>query len=284
MAIDFRMTSQCNMNCRYCFGTRLPAQRDRKQLLSFFEKAREADCKSIVFTGGEPTLDPDFPDYVRGLKNMGYHLVLSTNGTFWKHDELKELIMTSFDCVALPLDSSAPQVHNAMRQGLDDHHTLILDVCEELSRGERQGPKLKIGTVVSKENIHTLDSLMDILPVAPDIWKLYQLAHGSANEAYYLANRIPDEEFLTKVQQLKEQNRCAKTQIAYSLEHDRDGKYLFLEPDGSLLTIQDNQEVRIGNVYSEFSSILDAVDKRIDHQKLKENYTISFMGIEHAET
>lgn len=45
---------------------------------------------AVVITGGEPTLQPDLPEFIRKVKSMGYSVALETNGT--NFEMLKNLI------------------------------------------------------------------------------------------------------------------------------------------------------------------------------------------------
>lgn len=49
--------------------------------LFVFLKSRIGKLEAVVITGGEPTIQPDLPDFISKIKNLGYLVKLDTNGT-----------------------------------------------------------------------------------------------------------------------------------------------------------------------------------------------------------
>lgn len=90
----------CNFRCPYCHnrdivfaddsiknGTLIPYS--DQALFSFLEKRRRI-LTGVCVTGGEPTLNPDLPDFFRRIKALGYSTKLDTNGS--NPDMLRRLI------------------------------------------------------------------------------------------------------------------------------------------------------------------------------------------------
>ena len=78
-------TQGCSFRCRFCHNPGLiPAL--ALQLISneeFFAKLNEHKkmVGAVTITGGEPTLQPDLPEFIKRLKDEGYKVKLDTNGT-----------------------------------------------------------------------------------------------------------------------------------------------------------------------------------------------------------
>ena len=95
----------CNLNCNYCdtddsksekSGTLMAPQQVSEEI----EKILTPDCKTISFTGGEPSLYPDFISQVS--KNFNLKIMLETNGTLPDNiDLIDELDIVSLD-IKLP--------------------------------------------------------------------------------------------------------------------------------------------------------------------------------------
>lgn len=49
--------------------------------LFVFLKSRINKLEAVVITGGEPTIQPDLPDFIAKIKNLGYSVKLDTNGS-----------------------------------------------------------------------------------------------------------------------------------------------------------------------------------------------------------
>lgn len=73
----------CNFRCPFCHNYELIANpedlMEEEQLLSFLQK-RKGLLQGVCVTGGEPTLQPQLPEFLRKLRAMGYSVKLDTNG------------------------------------------------------------------------------------------------------------------------------------------------------------------------------------------------------------
>ena len=82
----------CNFRCPFCHNGQLlenaPAVMENHELLTFL-KSRKGILDGVCITGGEPSLDPQLPELLRQIKQMGYLIKLDTNGS--RPDVLKSL-------------------------------------------------------------------------------------------------------------------------------------------------------------------------------------------------
>lgn len=80
-------TQGCNFRCPYCHnGALLPMAVDAATLVPeaevmAFLRARRGRLGGVVVSGGEPTLQPALPDFLRRVKALGYAVKLDTNGS-----------------------------------------------------------------------------------------------------------------------------------------------------------------------------------------------------------
>lgn len=82
------LTNRCNYHCPLCFagdedsaGYFLPVERVRR-MLSALLKTSPAPCRNVQFSGGEPTLHPEFPRILQIAREMGFsHIQVATNGS-----------------------------------------------------------------------------------------------------------------------------------------------------------------------------------------------------------
>ncbi len=79
--------SGCNLRCPFCHnpGLVLPEQSNgpgisEAEALSFLEQ-RKGKLDGVCVTGGEPTLQPGLPEFLKKLRELGYAIKLDTNGT-----------------------------------------------------------------------------------------------------------------------------------------------------------------------------------------------------------
>ncbi len=91
----------CNLNCNYC-DTKNSLSRDKgvlmtpEEVVSEIERILTPDCHMISFTGGEPSLYPDFINRVSELTNL--NIMLESNGTLPDNiDLINKLDIVSLD-------------------------------------------------------------------------------------------------------------------------------------------------------------------------------------------
>ncbi len=78
-------TGGCNYRCPFCHnaslatGHTIPAFTE-EEILQFLQ-TRIGILEGVCVTGGEPTLQPQLPSFLRKIKDMGYLIKLDTNGS-----------------------------------------------------------------------------------------------------------------------------------------------------------------------------------------------------------
>ena len=82
------LTNRCDMNCPVCFANansagylyEMTLEQVRKMLQTFLNM-RPVPCRFVQFSGGEPTIHPQFLEIVRMAKEMGFtQIQVATNG------------------------------------------------------------------------------------------------------------------------------------------------------------------------------------------------------------
>ena len=79
----------CNLRCPFCHNAHLLVKPGRaamaeeietSKLIPFLEE-RRGFLDAVVFSGGEPTINPELPQVIRQVKETGYLVKLDTNGS-----------------------------------------------------------------------------------------------------------------------------------------------------------------------------------------------------------
>lgn len=248
--IDLRLTSLCNWNCPYCFGCKNIVAMPYEKLVKLLFFFKESGVKRLVITGGEPTLYPQIHQLLAKAKELGFSIILSTNGTFFKEDKAYiDALLENIDWIGLPLDSWDCNESARIRQR---DYKDIKNIISLIHYIQNSHPKvrIKIGSVVCQINKHTIIDLLEKIDFKPDSWKIYQLCQNRNNMEFYSKNSIPDCEFIDIMSQIKKRYTDIKVPIFGCMEKQRDGQYLFCEPDGSIMVIKDNSEICIGNFFN----------------------------------
>ena len=182
-------TIGCNFRCPYCYVPQLILPEKIKKLkeipiaeiFSFLQKNKGLN-EAVVITGGEPTLQPDLPEFIRRVKAMGYSVALETNGT--NFEMLKNLIEEKLvDYVELDIKNRL----DFEKYNLTVGEVLTEEVFENVKKSIKLLLEGKIAyefrTTVVKE-FHTVE---DIVEIAKAI---------KGAEVYYLQNLRADVEVI----------------------------------------------------------------------------------------
>ena len=115
-------TQGCDFRCPFCHnGQLIPNDATGEALMPEDEvmqqlESRRKHIAGIVITGGEPTLQPDLPDFIRNVKTIGLAVKLDTNGS--RPDVLQKLLNEHLlDYVAM--DIKAPMNRYATLAGVE---------------------------------------------------------------------------------------------------------------------------------------------------------------------
>lgn len=100
----------CNFRCPYCHNAMLVTEEKSgdvfsdEEILAYLKK-RKGILDGVCFTGGEPLIQKELPDFIRKVKELGFLVKLDTNGSF--PERLKELVNEGLvDYVAMDIKNS----------------------------------------------------------------------------------------------------------------------------------------------------------------------------------
>jgi pyruvate formate lyase activating enzyme len=118
-------TSGCNFRCPFCQNPELvlPERMKKQPQINendFFDflKSRQGLLDGICLTGGEPTIQPDLPKFIRQIKNLGFLVKLDTNG--YNPSVLDKLVKKKLvDYLAMDIKSSPERYSQATGLKLD---------------------------------------------------------------------------------------------------------------------------------------------------------------------
>lgn len=107
--------NRCNCRCMMCDIWRIQESRDITpgDLQPHLARFRELGVQWIVFSGGEPQLNPQWPELARVLRNEGIRITILTAGLLLEDEAAT--VATSVDDIIVSLDGPA-EVHNRIRR------------------------------------------------------------------------------------------------------------------------------------------------------------------------
>jgi pyruvate formate lyase activating enzyme len=107
--------SGCNFRCPFCYSQELVLpeaikkhlQMDEDYFFSFLAE-RQGMIDGCVICGGEPTINPELPEFLKKIKGLGFAIKLDTNGS--NPEMLKKLIEEKLiDYVAMDIKAPLEQ-------------------------------------------------------------------------------------------------------------------------------------------------------------------------------
>lgn len=110
-------TGGCNFRCPFCHNGDLVLHPESQPLIAPEEvldhlKKRKGILEGVCITGGEPTLQPDLPDFIALIRELGYLVKLDTNG--YNPKVLRQLLSDGMlDYVAMDIKASLPNYGRA---------------------------------------------------------------------------------------------------------------------------------------------------------------------------
>ena len=156
-------TQGCNMRCPFCQngGLVLPEHfedpLDESAILAKIKK-RSHVLEGVCISGGEPTLQPDLPEFLQQIKAMGLSVKLDSNG--FRPDLLKQFYKDGLiDKVAMDIKSS--RENYAKTAGLPPAADLLLPYEESVDFLLHSGIDYEFRTTLVK-GLHTPEDMRDI--------------------------------------------------------------------------------------------------------------------------
>jgi radical SAM protein with 4Fe4S-binding SPASM domain len=154
--VYFELTRHCNLACRTCFNNSHQPLHDELttlEILGIVAQLDQLGTFEIRFTGGEPTMHPDFREIVTFAQERGLYVSLGTNGVYsaqvrsWIYESGVNWFIVSLD--------GTEEVNDRVR-GRGTYRQVVRTL-DELAR--RPHVRVRLNMVVGRHNVHTIESL-----------------------------------------------------------------------------------------------------------------------------
>lgn len=116
--ITIELTNRCNLRCEHCFDGRHRADGDLDMMImeKILHGAKEHGFHHLSFTGGEPTLHPEFTRILEMSSQAGYTFGFVSNG--WNFTNLYESFLPHrkrLSAITFSLDGAQEATHDRLR-------------------------------------------------------------------------------------------------------------------------------------------------------------------------
>ncbi len=143
----------CNMRCGYCHNPQIVRSKglvSTDDALAFLKK-RQGLLDGVVLSGGEATLSPALPDFIKKARALGYAIKLDTNGT--RPDVMERLLADRLlDYVALDYKAPAAKFKALTRHTDFATFSKTLDLL-----GASHAPPFEVRTTVHTDLLNEQD-------------------------------------------------------------------------------------------------------------------------------
>lgn len=241
----FEISSRCNMNCEFCFSD---WRNNREQIST--EKAKHVidvlidnGLKAINLTGGDPLVRDDIIEIIKYCKDKGLMTIISTNGILLPQ---KEDVLNYIDAINLPLDSFDPMIHNKMRPcALENHHEHVLKLVDYIS-SKYPKVKIKINTMVGKENINDIPNMFTLMDSKILSWKLGKFFASGYGKDYRKRFEVDKDVYELLMKKVKENYKNSIiVEEDFEIENDYD---VFVDGNGNLCEVTENGVMDRGSI------------------------------------
>jgi len=285
------LTNRCNMRCPICFANAgavgYVCQPDYEQIVRQLQALRDLrpiPCTAIQFTGGEPTIHPDFLKIVATAREMGFsHIQIATNGlTLADRDFARRCHDVGLHTLYLQFDGVGEDPHRHTRNypGIWAKKLATIANCRELGMKVCLVPTIlkgvndeQVETIFrfAVENIDTVSAIsyqpvsfsgrIDREEVARHRFTLADLAHGiaRASGASPLRDMFPLS-IVTPLSQILEA-LTGKPKIRPSCHPDcAFGSYFFVSPEGKAYPFP--QVVNVEGMFTDMNRLAARIRRR----------------------
>lgn len=163
--IVLEMTSACNIRCKMCGRTAVDFKPTifKKDWLNIFEPIADKIEEVTLLGWGEPTLHPQFTEFLAWAEKKGLRKFFCTNGT--QLGKLKEDIFKyKVDLLTVSLDGAFAETNNSIRCGADfDTITgYIKDIVEEKKKRNVSYPHMSIVMTMMESNFREFPKYVEL--------------------------------------------------------------------------------------------------------------------------
>ena len=152
----------CNFRCPFCQNSSLVLAPEKEQtykeeeILGFLKK-RKGILDGVCVSGGEPTIEPELPEFLEKIKELGYEIKLDTNGA--KPSVVKRLAAEGLvDKVAMDI-KACPDNYKALTGLANPDVDAVKETAEFLMKGNLD---YEFRTTVVRE-LHTEKDFQEIV-------------------------------------------------------------------------------------------------------------------------
>lgn len=157
----------CNMHCKRCSNESgsdgfNKERRSVSATRSIMQKCHDAGTMEWRFTGGEPTVNPNFLESVHIAKSLGMSVMLNTNG-WWEDAMVDPILNAGITEIIISIEGSEP-VHDRLRK--EGGYAHIMQTIDAIQRFNSANPeraiRVTLNQTVGKANLQDVEHIVKL--------------------------------------------------------------------------------------------------------------------------
>lgn len=160
--IDIKVNYNCNNHCKFCVQGEKRKFFDDKTTdeIQLFLRESKPIYRTVIFTGGEPTIRKDIIDLVGYAKDLGYDVQIQSNGRmFYYKDFCREIINAGANGFGISLHGHTARLHDYLTEAKGSFLQTTKGIENILSLGKM----VATNTVINKFNYRFLPEIAKYL-------------------------------------------------------------------------------------------------------------------------
>ena len=157
-----RLTHDCNNRCTFCLDSNAlnGAIRSAEEIKIQIIEGRKKGMTRLILSGGEPTIHPNFLDFVRLGKKAGYRKIQTvTNGRMFSYPEfLQRAADYGLDEITFSLHGHTPKLHDRLVGVPGAFEQEVKGLKAALAMGRFI---INIDIVINKQNVPYLPEMLE---------------------------------------------------------------------------------------------------------------------------
>jgi len=197
------INTKCNNSCIWCYG-KASQEWDLDMSDQIFDAGlsllKQAECKRLIFLGGEPTLHPKLSDFVKKTATSGLILTIVSNGSHYSDSFLTTIEDVKQNVTLnVSIEGATAEVHDKVTKTKGSFEKLLNGVrC-----AKNKGFKIAAIMTLCSENMHELAGVLNLLEDMQVKSMLINFANPPLNVSYdksiYLTIKQFSEQIATSV-------------------------------------------------------------------------------------
>ena len=164
LIVIWETTQACDLSCFHCRACaqprRHPLELTTLEAERLIRNVAELRPPIFILTGGDPLKRPDIFYLVRRAVAHGLHPAMTPSATpLLTRDAIAELKRSGLSRMAVSLDGSVPELHDAFR-GVPGSYARTL---EAIQWANQFGLPNQVNTSISRRNMHDLENMANLL-------------------------------------------------------------------------------------------------------------------------